>query len=310
MGENEHSIIQYPKINHVKFYIVSIRYRYPHLHNAFELSLILQGTLRMKISEEVIVAHEGDMILVNANEIHELTAENDNAVLLSMQIASHFCRGYFPTWRHTVFAHHCLSPDLDKAQQGHLKALLCHAARAYWNAENGGNYRCVALSCLILEQLLTCLPWREMSDTESVSNKKNTARLNRILSFIEQHYAERNILSKLAEQENVTMTYMSHFFHDNFHVSFREYLNTYRFEKAKYLLLTTGRSILDICVEVGFSDNKTFNQLCKKTHGCSAKECRKKTLQFSGNPAKTNAMTVQYMFSDEESMAYLAKQDQ
>ena len=114
MSENEHSIIQYPKINHVKFYIVSIRYRYPHLHNAFELNLILRGSLRMKISEEAFVARAGDMVLVNANEVHELTAENDNAVLLSMQISAHFCREYFPTWSHTVFYHHCIGPERKK----------------------------------------------------------------------------------------------------------------------------------------------------------------------------------------------------
>ncbi len=304
MSENEHSIIQYPKINHVKFYIVSIRYRYPHLHNAFELNLILRGSLRMKISEEAFVARAGDMVLVNANEVHELTAENDNAVLLSMQISAHFCREYFPTWSHTVFYHHCIGPDLNEVQESRLKELFCHAARSYWCSGISGNYRCVAFSCLILEQLKLCLAWREMSDTESTSSKKNTMRLNRILSFIEQHYAERNILSKMAGRENVTLTYMSHFFHDNFHISFREYLNTYRFEKAMYLLTTTNRSILDICIEVGFNDYKTFNRLCKKAYGCSAKECRKMTLQFSKNPAVTSALTIQYMFSDEESMDY------
>lgn len=308
MAENEHSIIQYPKINHIKFYIVSIHYRYPHLHNAFELNLILQGSLKMKISEEVFVAHVGDLILVNANEVHELTAENANAVLLSMQISVNFCKEYFPTWSHTVFHHHFIRPDLNEVQEKRLKSLFCHAAVVYWSSESNQNYRCLALSCLVLEQLKLCLPQREMNYTESVSRQKNTMRLNRILSFIEQHYAERNILSKLAAQENVTLTYMSHFFHDNFHISFRDYLNIYRFEKAIYLLTTTNRSILDICIEVGFNDYKTFNQLCRKKYNCSTKECRKMTLQFSNSRIISDALTIQYMFSDKESIDYLANQ--
>lgn len=307
MSESEHSIIKYSKINHLKFYIISIRYRYPHLHNAFELSIILDGTLQLKLNNRILTAHPGDIILLNPNEVHELSCLNGYVTMLSAQISVNFCQEYFPSWKHTVFLTSSVKKALNHTQKKELLDLLFQSALSYWDSFPTSIYHCIGLSCFLIELFFRFIPHRELSDSEIAAEQKNIKRLSRILSFIEQHYAEKNILSRLAEQENVTITYMSHFFHDNFHLSFRNYLNNYRFEKAMQLLTTTNLSILDICISVGFNDYKIFNQLCQQTYHCSAKECRKITLQSGQQQTEQHPLTTQYMFSSEESLNYMSQ---
>lgn len=307
MADSEYSIIKYPKIKHLEFYIVSIHYRNPHIHSALEISMILKGSLRQTTSSGTYYAREGDLILSNVNEMHELASNNtSNVIMLSAQISTNFCKDYLTSLDSVIYQSPLISSVLTESEKIHFSRLFSQAALSYWNPENRSYLHCIALTCLLLE-FLSRLPHREMDRQEIDSYYNKTDRLNRITSFIENHYAERNILSKLAEKENVTLTYMSHFFHNNFHISFQKYLANYRFERAMYLLNTTSRSILDICTETGFSDCKHFNKLCFQTFGLSAKECRKRNLKVSQNIYTLNPATVQYMFTNKESMDYLQK---
>lgn len=305
MQQNEYSIIKYPKMKHLKFYIVSIHYRYPHIHSAIEVSLILCGKLHQKTSQGIVTAEEGDLIITNSNEMHELSSDTSNVVMLSMQVSPSFCQDYCPSWGSTIYSDPLIHPYFTKIHCGCLRYLLCQAALSYWTRKNDSYFHCVALTCLLLEQLRSTLPQHEMNDVEAVAHNNKSARLNRMVSFIENHYTERNILSSLAAEEGVTLTYMSHFFHDNFHISFQKYLSNYRFERAMHLLTTTKRSILDICMETGFSDSRSLNALCQKTFGCSASECRRQNLKLLQSNHFINALTVQYMFSDQESVDFL-----
>ncbi|HPU62820.1 MAG TPA: helix-turn-helix transcriptional regulator, partial [Mobilitalea sp.] len=55
-------------------------------------------------------------------------------------------------------------------------------------------------------------------------------------------------------------------------ISLKNYINEYRIERAKELLLTSDKSISDIAEAVGFDNFSYFSTLFKKVTGLSPKE--------------------------------------
>ncbi|MFQ9704031.1 MAG: helix-turn-helix domain-containing protein [Enterocloster clostridioformis] len=67
-------------------------------------------------------------------------------------------------------------------------------------------------------------------------------------------------------KEDLSLTYLSHFFKEYLGIPFQEYLAKIRCEKARQLLLLTDFPLLDICMSCGFSDSKYFNSGFRRQH--------------------------------------------
>ena len=97
-------------------------------------------------------------------------------------------------------------------------------------------------------------------------------RINRITDYIIEHHQERIALDDVAALENITSYHASHFIKKMLGISFQDYLSNVRFDHALQLIHQTDLSILDICLESGFSSSHYLNQMFQKTFGCTTKE--------------------------------------
>ena len=77
-----------------------------------------------------------------------------------------------------------------------------------------------------------------MSSEELATQRKRNDRLNRIITYVEEHYAEKITLSDFAKKEGVTMNYLSHFVKDSLNQSFQSYVNLVRYHAACKLIST------------------------------------------------------------------------
>ncbi len=85
---------------------------------------------------------------------------------------------------------------------------------------------------------------------------------------------------------NLSSGYLSSLFKNLFGVSFQDYLNNIRMEKAKLLLLTTELKNYEIGVLVGIDNFNYFNSKFKKTFGITPKEFKKQVLEKSDSSNK------------------------
>lgn len=114
------------------------------------------------------------------------------------------------------------------------------------------------------------------------------------------------LLDEIAKRENLSLTYLSHFFKDALGEAFQEYLNQKRFEYACHLLATTDRKILDISLSSGFSDVRYFNRTFQKQFGCTPRDYRQgKNSSFPKHRILTDS--IQYFFAPEDARALLAR---
>jgi AraC-like DNA-binding protein len=76
-------------------------------------------------------------------------------------------------------------------------------------------------------------------------------------------------LAELARHCGVSEGHLSRIFHHATGLTFREYLTQIRLERAKSLLLNSGKSVTEIAYESGFQSLSQFHRVFQKVHGLS-----------------------------------------
>lgn len=98
--------------------------------------------------------------------------------------------------------------------------------------------------------------------------KQQHKYLIRAKLYIEGNYNNPDLsLNLLAEQCKTTTSYLSRLFKDSFGINFVDYLNQYRIEKAKELLLISKKPVKDIASVTGFNSQQNFIRVFKKHTG-------------------------------------------
>lgn len=105
--------------------------------------------------------------------------------------------------------------------------------------------------------------------------KNSNDTFYQIDKYIAKHYAEKIMLKDLADVVHMNTCYLSMYFKRHIGVSVVDYINSFRIEKAKELLLTTNESVLSISELVGFSDSKYFAKVFRKLTHISPSDFRK-----------------------------------
>jgi signal transduction histidine kinase/AraC-like DNA-binding protein len=96
-------------------------------------------------------------------------------------------------------------------------------------------------------------------------------------AFIQQNYTRSFSLEELAEVIGVSKSYLSRIFKTDTGISLWDYLNRYRIQKAKELLLLTDKSITAIAADVGYEDVGYFGRVFHEIVGCSPRAFRQQS---------------------------------
>lgn len=100
--------------------------------------------------------------------------------------------------------------------------------------------------------------------------------MNRIISYIEEHYAEEITLKGLAELIRMDASYVSDLFKKKTGSTLTSYIQNRRIQAAKMLLTETGRTVSDIGRQVGFENDNYFIKIFKRWCEITPSEYRKR----------------------------------
>lgn len=97
--------------------------------------------------------------------------------------------------------------------------------------------------------------------------------IHRSVKFIESNYARQDLYTPmLAEMSGIGETYYRSIFISVFNMPPARYIQLYRVEKAKELLLNSSGLVEDIAVAVGFANSSYFCKVFKNTTGLTPSE--------------------------------------
>ena len=96
-------------------------------------------------------------------------------------------------------------------------------------------------------------------------------------AYIQQNYTRSFSLVELSNTIGVSKGYLSRIFKMDTGISLWDYLNRYRIQKAKELLLLTDESITAIAANVGYEDISYFSRVFREIVGCSPRAFRQQS---------------------------------
>lgn len=92
-----------------------------------------------------------------------------------------------------------------------------------------------------------------------------SAQIHQVLQYIAENYSDVNLsLLSISEKFGFSYSNFSHFFRKQTGSTFSNYLEHYRIDEAKRLLVETGDVLTNIAQQVGFNNIGTFTRAFKK----------------------------------------------
>jgi AraC-like DNA-binding protein len=249
-----------------------LTYVVPHIHRELELAMVLDGEIHLVSGGESQCVHPGECWLMNACQCHELysTADTRQSLFLELQISTSFFKHYYRDIETIRFD----KTVLRRTESEPMIRMLLPAAEAFFAARPYFELRCAGIINQLFAGMLETVPNTRMSEEELRQNDQRMNRMQRMTDYIEEHLGEKLLLTDLAEQESLTLNYISHFFKASFGMPFQTYLQHIRCRRAAALLLETDETPTEISIQCGFSALKYMNQGFENLFGCKPGDYR------------------------------------
>jgi AraC-like DNA-binding protein len=97
-------------------------------------------------------------------------------------------------------------------------------------------------------------------------NAKEQQRIQRVYRYIEQNYQKKITVEKIASLTNLSAAAFCRYFKKMTRLTFTEFVNQYRINQAKKLLLQ-HKNVTEACFESGFESLSYFNKVFKRLTG-------------------------------------------
>jgi len=110
---------------------------------------------------------------------------------------------------------------------------------------------------------------------ENLSDFKEQQRMQRIHRYVEDHYQQHPESHEAAALVNLSTAAFCRYFKKSTSMTFTDYVNKYRINQAKKLLLM-DKNVTEACFDSGFENLSHFNRTFKKFAGENPSSFRKK----------------------------------
>lgn len=258
--------------NAVFFLERSARKSKPHWHDAVEFVYILDGSLEFHLNGEKFTADSGDLVTVNAAEIHAFYPITEKVDYYFLVADDKFFRTNNLYTDTTYF-----EKKICSSQAQHLFEEIIK------ETEKADEYSNISTVSVLLS-LFIYLNRHHASKREEtqLSEQKKITLVRNTLVYLQTHFREKLTVEQVADAMHFSKSYLSHTFKELTHLSLVGYINALRCQHARALILE-GASLAGAAAECGFSDLSYFTRVFKKTMGHLPSEVKGELLNLSTN---------------------------
>lgn len=243
-----------------------VSYCEPHWHPAPELITVLSGCYILAVNEQLWRLMPGDMLYINAEAVHSLSAEEENSELLTVQ----FSPLLFDNAHPAPVIRFCTSERAQGAAERlvmqRLVELVAHLV------SNGAPFLRTAAVYMLLDALVKA----GVADTVPENSLREAAIFKKGLNYINQNFDRPLSLSEVASHTGTSYSWFSRLFKKVSRYNFKTYLTLVRLNKARIMLCDTHAPITQISHSCGFQEHKYLIAAFKKHCGLTPTEYRKR----------------------------------
>lgn len=248
-----------------------LRHIPPHLHNMIEIVYVIKGSLEIGVGMEMFHMESGDIAIVFPNLIHhyQVFSKGTNRAYY-VQISPTLC-GLFGE----KLAKFC--PENPVVQNENIDPILLNVLKELIK-EDGNDIPLIQGYIQVV--LAKC--FKQYNFVEKNGIGKDDI-IYQAIAYISEHYLEEITLNTMAHDLAINKYALSRVFSGTFHSNSNQYLNDVRLNHAIVCLEHSDMNITDVCLESGFSSQRTFNRVFKERYKMSPVEYKKNIIDISNN---------------------------
>ncbi len=252
----------------------------PHWHDEFELVVVTEGKVRMRIAGREFLLSAGEGYFVNRGILHTETllsrSGHQHAMVFSPSIIS---RGEDLVWKSCVvpvLGNPCL-PFIRLAAAVPWQQEILTLVEEAWQcgAYEKPDYP-IHVRYLLSRSLSLIADHSEVLENEADDMSKyqrEELRIKKALLFIERNYMDAITLDDIAESAGISSSTGLRLFRTVLGMTPIRYLMEFRLQKAAKELEHQGnRTIAEIAYSCGFSDASYFDRCFRKKYGVAPSE--------------------------------------
>lgn len=262
-----------------------------HYHDFIEIIFGVSGSFSVSIYNRDFVINEGDMILINVNEVHAFHFDEAcEYYCLQFDPMSVFSTPTYATGAKYIMPFlasqaaapkggdsYSLFASKEELEGSHISGLVKDFYKEYTERNTGYE---LAIRSDIYRIFLWYLRRMEesglsLSQTTNI-RQEDIVRLQSVLDYIRENYMHPVQVEKMAKMCNMSYSYFSRFFRHCMGQTFSDYLLYVRLMEAEKLLFTSSRSISQIALDTGFSTPSYFITQFKKHRHTTPKQLKQK----------------------------------
>lgn len=261
---------------------------YCHWHSEIEIIYVDKGNVSMGIDNHVFELNQGDICLINPNQVHYGTAKQgtDSSIhyivlsysMLSLDTNNPIYHKYIEPLSNGRLLLPSVIPHMDPdkkdtpiwQKQCHsvIQTLLDYGIKQFEGREIG-------IQSAFLMLLSTLYRFDRFVEASKMKKNALSTRELAILDYVEGHFTEHLRIPDLASRFMVSEDYFYKIFKKITGQTPINFIQQLRIQYAKQLLKTTELSISDIGYQVGFDSTSYFSKTYKKLTGMPPRAYRK-----------------------------------
>ena len=223
-----------------------------HFHSAIEAVYVTEGLMCANLDGSLVRVPAGHLLAVSSCMVHTYSTPESSRSLVAIIPLS-----LVPSLRQIMSDNRFVSPVLPDTD-GEYRRLFESLCRHRQNRVLAKGL-CYTLLGLVMEQ-------SGMTQTTAMGDNNLTRR---VLTYLNEHYAERITASDLSAVFGYSVTRFSHLFNTHIGDSLPSYLNRLRCRNAADMLLAGECSVSEIALNCGFDCIRTFYRSFKSCYGMS-----------------------------------------
>ncbi|MBW7473719.1 AraC family transcriptional regulator [Paenibacillus oenotherae] len=248
-----------------------------HWHEELEFLMVTEGRAVFRVDMADYEVQAGEAIFVNTGELHSgyiagdqpcsfkaIVFHPDLIISGSYDVTQEKYVAPLIQKRLSVPSHLTTGSDIENELLGDLRRII------ELNESKEPAFELATKGLLLMAiAKLTVLGEPRMGASSSPAEYHRIARLKTVLNYVQAHYSDPIRLKELAALVSMSEAHFCRLFKEITTKTPIAYINQYRVQQAALLLTTTDKKMMEIALDVGFSNSSYFIGIFKQYYGCT-----------------------------------------
>ena len=261
------------------------QYNFPtHIHQFPEIVYVKEGTLK-----------------ITMDGVTELMTAGDFAIIPPFRVHSFFTPETVTRWI-CVFSLDFIAPFINRDELfGNGESCILHAsdglrafAEEYMLETDELFFELNEQTIRTYKSLIYALYTEYINKVPRAAKRNYHQALASILFYISEHYTEKISLASIGAALNYSPKYVSFCLSEVDEMNLNYLVNSFRADLAKTLLSTTKMNVIDIALECGYENERSFYRAFLRVTGMTPGEYRKSKRTYSTQENEKEYYTVLY----------------